>query len=163
MTDCLTPQQRHRNMVAVQSRDTNPELIVRRYLHAHGFRYRLCDPHLPGHPDIVLKKYRTVIFVNGCFWHGHDGCRYFRLPKTNTPFWEAKITRNKEKDTDSLRTLAVLGWHTITVWECTLKGRQREATLADLIRTLDCIYLQNRTKHAPDSCAAAGPGEDVTP
>ena len=148
MTDRLTPQQRHENMAAVRARDTKPELTVRRYLHACGFRYRLGDPRLPGHPDIVLKKYRTAIFVNGCFWHGHDDCRYFRLPKTNTPFWEAKITRNKARDTASLRALAALA------------------------RTLDRIYLQDRTvSHvsvqyaaADDAPAfAAEPTEDVTP
>ena len=172
MTDRLTPQQRHKNMAAVRARDTKPELTVRRYLHACGFRYRLGDPRLPGHPDIVLKKYRTAIFVNGCFWHGHDDCRYFRLPKTNTPFWEAKIMRNKARDTASLRALAALGWHTVTVWECTLKGHQREATLAALAHTLDRIYLRDRTiSHvsvpyaaADDAPAfAAEPTEDVTP
>ena len=96
--DKMTAEQRHRCMAAIRSRDTRPEMVVRRYLHACGFRYRLNHPGLPGHPDIVLRKYRTVIFVNGCFWHGHEGCRHFRLPKTNTGFWRAKIERNKARD-----------------------------------------------------------------
>ena len=96
--DTMSPQQRHKNMAAIRSADTKPEMTVRRWLHSRGFRYRLNHPRLPGHPDIVLRKYRTCIFVNGCFWHGHEGCRYFRLPKTNIDFWRTKIERNRERD-----------------------------------------------------------------
>lgn len=104
--DKLTPQQRHKIMVSVHSKGTKPEILVRKYLWRNGFRYRLNNPRLPGHPDIVLRKYRTCIFVNGCFWHGHEGCKYFRKPKTNTDFWETKIKRNKERDIEEQKKLA---------------------------------------------------------
>ena len=94
MADRLTKEQRHKNMSAIRGKNTKPEIIVRKYLFSKGFRYRLNHARLPGHPDIVLRKYRTVIFVNGCFWHGHSGCKYFVLPKTNTEFWENKISPN---------------------------------------------------------------------
>lgn len=90
MSDHLTIEQRHKNMAAVKSKDTKPEMVVRKYLWSRGFSYRVNNPRLPGHPDIVLRKYHTCIFVNGCFWHGHEGCKYFRMPKTNTEFWERK-------------------------------------------------------------------------
>ena len=122
MSDHLTIEQRHKNKAAVRSKDTKPEMVVRKYLWSRGFRYRVNNPRLPGHPDIVLRKYRTCIFVNGCFWHGHEGCKYFRMPKTNTEFWERKISRNKERDREEQKKLARMGWHCITVWECELKG-----------------------------------------
>lgn len=112
-------------MAAIRSKGTKPEMIVRKYLWAHGFRYRLNSPRLPGHPDIVLRKYRTCVFVNGCFWHGHEGCQHFRMPKTNTGFWAEKIARNKERDKVEQRLLARMGWHCITVWECELKPKER--------------------------------------
>ena len=96
--DKLTKEQRHRCMSAIKGKNTKPELLVRKYLFSRGFRYRLNHPRLPGHPDIVLRKYRTVIFVNGCFWHGHEKCKYFRPSKTNIDFWQKKIERNKERD-----------------------------------------------------------------
>lgn len=98
MPDRLTPEQRNRCMKSIRSRNTKPEMMVRRYLFARGFRYRVNVKRLPGTPDIVLRKYRTAIFINGCFWHGHEDCPYFVLPKTNTPFWKAKIERNRERD-----------------------------------------------------------------
>ena len=143
--DKMTAEQRHRCMAAIRSRDTRPEMVVRRYLHACGFRYRLNHPGLPGHPDIVLRKYRTVIFVNGCFWHGHEGCPHFRLPKTNTGFWRAKIERNKARDKAEQAQLATMGWHCITVWECDLDREKREQTLLGLEFTLSRIYLQDRS------------------
>ena len=143
--DVLTQSQRHTNMKAIRSKDTRPELIVRRWLWSHGFRYRLNNPRLPGHPDIVLRKYRTCVFVNGCFWHGHYGCKYFRLPKTNTDFWEKKIKRNKERDKEEQRELAKMGWHCITVWECELKPKVREQTLKSLAFTINHIYLQDHS------------------
>ena len=96
--DKMTKEQRSHCMASIHSKNTKPEILVRRYLFAHGFRYRLNHPRLPGHPDIVMRKYRTVIFVNGCFWHGHEGCKYFVLPKSRTEFWQAKIERNRERD-----------------------------------------------------------------
>lgn len=145
MADKLTKEQRHRCMAAIHGRDTKPELLVRRYLFAHGFRYRLNHPRLPGHPDIVLRKYRTVVFVNGCFWHGHHDCRYYRLPKTNADFWKKKIERNRERDMEEQRQLAAMGWHSITVWECQLKPAVRQQTLESLAYTLNRIYLEDRS------------------
>ena len=100
-------------MASIHSRDTKPEMAVRRYLHAHGFRYRVNVKRLLGSPDIVLRKYRTAIFIHGCFWHGHEGCRYFVLPKSNTDFWTAKIARNQERDQERRQQLKQMGWHTI--------------------------------------------------
>lgn len=144
MSDHLTIEQRHKNMAAVRSKDTKPEMVVRKYLWSRGFRYRVNNPRLPGHPDIVLRKYHTCIFVNGCFWHGHEGCKYFRMPKTNTEFWERKISRNRERDREEQKQLARMGWHCITVWECELKGERREKTLESLEYTLNHIFIQDR-------------------
>lgn len=144
MSDHLTIEQRHKNMAAVKSKDTKPEMVVRKYLWSRGFRYRVNNPRLPGHPDIVLRKYHTCIFVNGCFWHGHEGCKYFRMPKTNTEFWERKISRNRERDREEQKQLARMGWHCITVWECELKGERREKTLESLEYTLNHIFIQDR-------------------
>lgn len=142
--DKLTKEQRHRCMAAIKGRNTKPELLVRKFLFACGFRYRMNHPRLPGHPDLVLRKYRTVIFVNGCFWHGHEGCRYYVLPKSNVDYWRSKITRNKERDIEEQRKLASMGWHCITVWECQLKPKVRQQTLESLAFTLNQIYLEDR-------------------
>ena len=101
-------------------------MLVRKYLFARGFRYRLNHPRLPGRPDIVLRRYRTVIFVNGCFWHGHEGCKAYVVPKSNVEFWKAKIERNRQRDKEQQRRLAEMGWHCITVWECQLKPKVRK-------------------------------------
>ena len=155
--DKLSTQQRHANMAAIKSKDTKPEMIVRRGLWKRGFRYRLNHKRLPGHPDLVLRKYRTCIFVNGCFWHGHkvmsDGrCKKddviessecCKIPKTNREFWVAKIRRNKERDKEEQHKLAEMGWHCITVWECELKPSKREGTLESIAFTLNHIWLQD--------------------
>ena len=130
-------------MASIHSKDTKPELIVRRGLWKRGFRYRLNHKRLPGHPDLVLRKYRTCIFVNGCFWHGHEGCKYYTVPKTNTEFWVNKVKRNKERDNKVQHQLASMGWHSITIWECELKAAKRESTLESLAFTLNKIYLQD--------------------
>ena len=150
--DKLSPQQRHNNMASIRSKDTKPEMIVRRGLWKRGFRYRLNHKRLPGHPDLVLKKYRTCIFVNGCFWHGHlvdlkvfensDCCK---IPKTNRDFWVAKIRRNQERDTRVQHELAAMGWHSITIWECELKPKIQEKTLESLAYTLNRIFLQDHS------------------
>lgn len=161
--DKLTKEQRHRNMAAIHGKNTKPEILVRKFLFSRGFRYRLNHPRLPGHPDIVLKKYRTCIFVNGCFWHGHEGCRYYRLPKTNVDFWKNKIEQNKIRDKKEQRQLADMGWHCITVWECQLKPLVRDQTLESLAYTLNHIYLEdrevktNQVTEQPDSLMAAEP------
>ena len=138
--DHLTPQQRHKTMAAIRGKDTKPEMIVRKGLWSKGFRYRLNSPRLPGHPDMVLKKYRTCIFVNGCFWHGHEGC--CKIPNTNRDFWVAKIKRNQERDVETQKRLAEMGWHCITIWECELKPSKREQTLKSLAFTLNKIWLE---------------------
>lgn len=143
--DKISPQQRHNNMASIHAKNTKPEIIVRKYLWRHGFRYRLNNPRLPGHPDIVLRKYRTCIFVNGCFWHGHDGCKYFRMPRTNVDFWTKKIKRNKERDREEQQQLAKMGWHCITVWECELKPQVKDKTLQSLAFTLNHIFLQDHS------------------
>ncbi|MBQ7239194.1 MAG: DNA mismatch endonuclease Vsr [Bacteroidales bacterium] len=141
--DSQTPQQRHNNMAAIRGKDTKPEIIVRKYLWRHGFRYRLNHARLPGRPDVVLRMYRTCIFVNGCFWHGHENCRYYTVPKTRTEFWVNKVKRNQERDLEVQHKLARMGWHCITIWECELKPARREATLQSLVYTLSKIYLQD--------------------
>ena len=126
------------NMSRIKSKNTKPEELVRKYLFSHGFRYRKNDKRLPGTPDIVLPKYRTVIFVNGCFWHGHNQCRYFVIPKSNTEFWVDKINKNIERDALNTEKLLSLEWNVITIWECELKKDKREDTLAALLHKLEC-------------------------
>lgn len=147
--DKLTRENRHNNMASIHAKDTKPELIVRKYLWRQGFRYRLNNPRLPGKPDIVLRKYRTCIFVNGCFWHGHEGCKSYSIPNTNTEFWVKKITRNKERDKEVQRKLAQMGWHCISIWECELTSKKREATLTSLTFTLNHIFLKDREVKYP--------------
>lgn len=117
------------NMSRIRSTNSKPEDIVRKYLFLKGLRYRKNVKTLPGKPDVVLKKYKTVIFVNGCFWHGHQGCKYFVMPKSNTEYWNKKITGNVERDKNVIVRLEELGWNVITVWECQLKKDKRENTL----------------------------------
>lgn len=111
-------------MSGIRGKNTTPELIIRKGLHAMGFRFRLHAANLPGKPDLVLPRYNAVILVNGCFWHGHD-CHLFKWPSTRTEFWKTKITRNKQKDSESLNALRQLGWRVLVVWECSLKGKTR--------------------------------------
>lgn len=144
--DTLSAEQRHDNMAAIKGKGTKPEMIVRKFLWSRGFRYRVNNARLPGHPDLVLRKYRTCIFVNGCFWHGHKNCRYYIIPKTNTDFWIRKITRNIERDRQEQLQLARMGWHCITVWECELKREKRDETLESLAYTLNHIYLKDRSQ-----------------
>jgi DNA mismatch endonuclease (patch repair protein) len=132
MADVHTKQQRSYNMSRIKAKDTKPELMVRRFLHAHGFRYRLHDKKLPGKPDIVLPKYKTVVFIHGCFWHGHKNCKYFTIPKTRTEWWTEKINRNRLNDQEAKRLLKKAGFYVITVWECQLKKKNCQNTLASL-------------------------------
>lgn len=152
--DKLTPQQRHKTMAAIHARDTKPEMIVRRGLWKRGFRYKLNYKRLPGHPDLVLRKYRTCIFVNGCFWHGHhveldkmESSACCKIPNTNRGFWVRKLRRNKERDKEEQRELAAMGWHCITVWECELKPKLKEQTLDSIAFTLNHIYLLDHSVH----------------
>lgn len=133
MTDIKTPEQRSRNMAAIKGKDTKPEMIVRKYLFSRGLRYRVNNRKLSGAPDIVLKKYKTVVFIDGCFWHGHEGCKYFRVPKSNVQFWKEKIERNVARDFRNEAELKALGWRVIRVWECEIKTlAQREEYLKHL-------------------------------
>lgn len=136
MADVHTPEQRSFNMSQIRSKNTKPEELVRKYLFSKGYRYRKNDSRLPGKPDIVLPKYKTVIFVNGCFWHGHEGCRYFVWPKNNADFWKAKISGNIQRDSQCHHRLTEQGWKVIVIWECELKKANRDATLDGLDRTL---------------------------
>jgi len=122
MTEKLTKEQRSWNMSRVRSVDTNPEKIVRSWLHLNGWRFRLHDKTLPGSPDIVMKKYGTVIFIHGCFWHSHQGCRRATIPKTNREFWEKKLKGNLERDKKAREQLSQMGWKVIVIWECEVKN-----------------------------------------
>lgn len=123
-------------MSRIRGKNTKPEMLVRQYLHAHGLRYRLHTKTLPGKPDVVLPKYHTVVFVNGCFWHRHENCRYFVVPKTRTEFWLDKIGRNVAKDKKQHAELQSQGWRVLTVWECEPKPAVRESTLERLYFSL---------------------------
>lgn len=126
----MTPEQRFKCMSHNRAMNTGPERRLRLCLWRQGFRYRINDKHFPGRPDIVLPKYRTVIFVHGCFWHGHKDCKYYTVPKTNTEFWMAKVARNQERDQEVWRKLEAKGWSVIIVWECQLKKANLEETVA---------------------------------
>lgn len=135
--DKLSKEQRHKNMAAIHGRDTKPEMLVRKFLFSHGFRYRLNHPRLPGKPDIVLLKYKTCIFINGCFWHGHKGCKYYTVPKSNVKFWTEKVNHNKERDLINNQRLESLSWNVITIWECELKPKKFNDTMAKVEFLLD--------------------------
>ena len=134
--DVHDKETRSYNMSCIKGKGTKPEEIVRKYLFSQGFRYRKNDKRLPGTPDIVLPKYRTVIFVNGCFWHGHEGCKYFVWPKNNEDFWKKKIEDNISRDQKSIELLEAQGWNVIIVWECELKKVSIDETLKKLKENL---------------------------
>ena len=136
MADVHNKKTRSYNMSMIRSKDTKPEIMVRKFLFGNGFRYKLHDKMLPGKPDLVFPKYKTVVFIHGCFWHGHEGCKYFVVPKTHTQWWLEKINRNKQLDTENSRKLKKLGWKILTVFECKLKSRVREKTLNQLATRL---------------------------
>lgn len=161
----MTPEERSRCMAAIKGKDTKPELIVRKYLFSRGLRFRIQVGKLPGRPDIVLPKYKTVIFVNGCFWHGHEGCRYFRLPKSNVEFWERKISHNKARDISNTAVLEMMGWRVIRVWECDIRAvSTREAFLENLYSSI--VAPLRRKSYAQEEALpsiAAEPGAEYTP
>ena len=136
MTDVHSPEIRSYNMSRIRNKDTKPELIVRKHLFNNGFRYRLHDKKLPGKPDIVLSKYKTVIFIHGCFWHGHEGCKFFVVPKTRTDWWLKKIEGNKLKDVENFNKLCGLGWKVLSIFECELKSKNLSNTFNKLISEL---------------------------
>lgn len=129
MADIKTKESRSYNMSRIAGKDTKPEELVRKYLFSKGFRYRKNVRKLPGTPDLVLPKYRTVIFVNGCFWHGHEGCKYFVWPQNNAEFWRQKIETNISRDQRKEAQLRDMGWNVLIVWECELRPPKRQATL----------------------------------
>ncbi len=133
MADVHTPKQRSYNMSCIHGKDTKPEELVRKYLFSKGFRYRKNDARLPGKPDVVLPKYKTVIFINGCFWHKHEGCKYFVWPQNNAEFWRNKILSNVSRDQKNYKLLSDMGWSVIVIWECELKKEKRETTLQNLV------------------------------
>lgn len=137
MTDIKSPADRSYNMSRIRGNNTKPELVVRKFLFAKGFRYRIHVKKLPGHPDIVLPKYKTVIFVNGCFWHAHERCNYFVWPKNNAQFWKDKILGNVRRDKENYQSLESMGWRVVILWECQIKRKSdREKVLLALIDTL---------------------------
>ena len=158
MADKLNTQQRHHCMSRIRGKDTKPELLVRKGLHARGFRFRLQDRKLPGRPDIVLPKYGVAIMVNGCFWHRHKGCRYATKPKSNIEFWDTKIARNKHRDEVTAAHLEALGWTVIVVWECELRGKEkaeaRIQALADKILSAGALKRQKEDQRRLSRAAA---------
>ncbi len=125
MVDILTPEARSERMSRIRGRDTKPELVLRKALHAAGFRYRLHAPGLPGRPDLVFPKWGAAVFVHGCFWHQHKNCRIANVPGSNTAFWQAKFQANKRRDARAIRALRAVGWRVAVVWECQLSGAKR--------------------------------------
>ena len=138
--DIWSKEKRSECMSKIRSKDTKPELALRKALFARGFRYRVNDKHLPGKPDIVLLKYKTVIFLHGCFWHRHEGCKYAYTPKTNTEFWVDKITSNKDRDKINMQKLTDLGWNVLTVWECEIRHKYKH-DLTPLIDRIEAALL----------------------
>jgi len=133
MTDIHDIVTRSYNMSKIKGKDTKPEIIVRKFLHSNGLRYRLYNKKLPGKPDLTINKYQTVVFVNGCFWHGHKGCKYFVIPKTRTEFWKGKIEKTIQRDQAVIKKIVELGWQSLVIWECDLKPDKKEETLSNLL------------------------------
>ena len=136
--DVHSKETRSFNMSRIKGKNTKPEILVRKYLFSQGLRYRLYSKKLPGRPDIVLQKYHTVIFIHGCFWHGHEGCRYFVVPKTRTEWWLNKINTNRENDRKNCELLKEMKWNVITVWESSLKKKKQESTLNNILNMIKC-------------------------
>ncbi|RYU89513.1 DNA mismatch endonuclease Vsr [Mucilaginibacter terrigena] len=136
MADVHSKETRSYNMSRIRSKDTKPELLVRKFLHKNGFRYRLHVKDMPGKPDIVLPKYKTVIFIHGCFWHGHEGCKKAALPETRREWWETKINYNNKNDVNVEALLKAAGWNIITIWQCDMKKSLLENTFNNLLENL---------------------------
>lgn len=132
MTDVHSKETRSYNMSRIKGKDTKPEVLVRKYLFSKGLRFRKNDKRYPGHPDIVLPKYKTIIFVHGCFWHFHENCRYAVMPSSNVDFWKKKLNGNRLRDERNKKALTEMGWNVIVIWECQLKKCKRDQTLEDL-------------------------------
>lgn len=145
MADIVNTERRSKMMAGIKSKDTGPELAIRRGLHSAGFRFRLHSKNIAGKPDIVLSRYRAIVFVNGCFWHGHC-CSLFRLPGTKTDFWEKKISRNRERDIEVGRLLKLDGWRRLTIWECSFRGRASIGLAKVIHRTVEWLIGDQMTK-----------------
>lgn len=151
MTDVHSKETRSFNMSRIRAKDTKPELLIRKYLFSKGFRYRVNVKKLPGKPDIVLPKYKTVIFIHGCFWHGHENCKIAHLPQTRTDYWEAKIQKNIARDFTNHEKLKKAGWNIMTIWECQLKPKIRQQTLEGISLLLQKTYLNlHKTYYLPE-------------
>ncbi|MBF6025350.1 very short patch repair endonuclease [Lysobacter niastensis] len=146
MADVVSPEVRSRMMASIRSRNTKPEMLVRRFLHRLGFRYRLSPRDLPGRPDLALPRHKVAVFVHGCFWHGHHGCRFATVPATRTDFWVAKIAANKVRDHANEEKLRDLGWRVAVVWECALRSNSDHA----IGRVVDFITSNQRSIEVPD-------------
>lgn len=155
MADVVDPERRSRMMSGIKGKDTKPEILVRRGLHASGFRFRLHRKDLPGSPDLVLPKYRAVIFVNGCFWHGHD-CRLFKWPQTRPEFWREKIEGNIDRDRRQIAALKKLGWRVGVLWECELKGRGQTHRVEVIARIAEWLKSGATDIHLPHSRTQGG-------
>ncbi len=138
MVDCISPDKRSWNMSRIRSRDTGPEMIIRRALHIRGYRFRVNNADLPGKPDIALRQYGAVVFIHGCFWHLH-GCKYSKIPHTRHDWWEAKLTGNRNRDARAAAALKEQGWRVLTVWECAIDKDQH----ADQTINLICTWLKS--------------------
>ena len=136
MSDVHSKRIRSYNMSQIRGRDTKPELMVRKFLHSHGFRFRLYNRKLPGKPDIILPKYNTVILIHGCFWHHHKECKFARFPQKNSTYWTPKIINNIDRDKQNVKALKQLGWQVITIWTCKLRPAYNGRTLASLLNKL---------------------------
>lgn len=136
MADVHNKDTRSYNMSRIRSKNTKPEILVRKFLHSHGFRFRIHVDYLPGKPDIVLLKYKTVILIHGCFWHGHESCTFARIPKSNVDYWSKKLSNNIKRDKQHIEALKKIGWSVIIIWECQLKKPELISTLEQLIATI---------------------------
>ena len=138
MADVHDQKTRSFNMSRIRGKDSKPELIVRKFLHANGLRYRLHRKKLPGKPDLVMLRFKTAIFINGCYWHGHENCKYYRIPATRKKWWMEKINQTKKNDEKNELLLKAAGWKVIVIWECELKKGKRDKTLLDLLQKIKC-------------------------
>jgi DNA mismatch endonuclease (patch repair protein) len=145
ISDVFSPEKRSEVMSKIRSKNTKIELIVRKWLHYFGYRYRIHDKRLPGSHDIVLPKYKTAIFIHGCFWHLHNGCKIAKLPKTRVDYWMEKLNRNAERDKSKVKSLEEMGWNVIIVWECEIRHKPEDRLIALLeqIRGVDYTYYKN--------------------
>lgn len=146
MTDIVDIETRSRMMAKIRSRNTSPEILIRKALHARGFRFRVHVKNLPGTPDLVMPKYKAVIFIHGCFWHGH-GCRYFKIPQTRTNFWIEKITKNQARDKQQLVELLSLGWRVLVIWECAVRTIKKQSDFLLIDQTICWLLKDSKLDH----------------